>query len=159
MTVRAPSLGGRRLLGLLGVVALTAIVMGVGRVEARRDREARVAGMRAVLAITGRDLHENLVGYRFAETVNCLLYSPAGRPLGVELCFDGSGRLVEAIDRYPDETRIWSFRARPDRSPFVFPIPLLLERFGEFDAFEDVPRGAAEIPTGYSDLGPYVPPE
>jgi hypothetical protein len=87
--------------------------------------------------------NQSLTAFRYFNTFQCLVYRRAGRRLALELCVDGDGRVIEAIDRRSGESRIWSLRDDPTRSTIHVDrveVDRLLERMG-------VPKGY--LPTGY----------
>lgn len=47
---------------------------------------------------------------------DCLLHRRGSNPYALELCFDRSGRLSEAIDRRSGEAKIASLREQPEAS-------------------------------------------
>jgi hypothetical protein len=48
--------------------------------------------------------------------MDCLLYKRGRNPFALELCFDGAGRVIEAIDRRGGSPRISSIREDPSAS-------------------------------------------
>lgn len=125
-----------------GVLALVALVpVGIWERAHRADEE--VAGMRGVLETVGPLDNSSLTAFRYFNSFQCLVYRRPGLRLALELCFDGDGRLIEAIDRRSGESRIWSLRDDPKRSTIRVDrveVDRLLERMG-------VPRGY--LPTGF----------
>jgi hypothetical protein len=125
-----------------GALALLALVP-VGIWERKHRAEGEVAGMARVLAAVGRLDNPSLTAYRYFNTFQCLVYRRSGVRLALELCFDGEGRLIEAIDRRSGKPAIWSLRDDPTRSTIRVDrveVDRLLERMG-------VPKGY--LPTGY----------
>ena len=123
-------------------LALVALV-AVGMWERGQRADNEVAGMRTVLAAVGPLDNPNLTAFRYFNTFQCLVYRRAGLRLALELCFDGDGRLIEAIDRRSGESRIWSLRDDPTRSTIDVDrveVDRLLMRMG-------VPKGY--LPTGF----------
>ena len=104
-------------MGLLAVVVLLALIP-IGRWE--RDRHARdeLAGIRGVLAAIGPLDQSSLDAYRVGvgPGMDCLLYKRGRNPFALELCFDGAGRVIEAIDRRGGSPRISSIREDPSAS-------------------------------------------
>ena len=126
----------RRLAVAAGVLALLALVP-VGIWERAHRADTEVAGMRRVLAAVGPLDSPSLTAFRYFNTFQCLVYRRSGVRLALELCFDGEGRLIEAIDRRKGEPAIWSLRDDPTRSTVRVDrveVDRLLERMG-------VPRG------------------
>ena len=123
-------------------LALLALV-GVGVWERGHRADSEVAGMRQVLRAVGPLDNPSLTAFRYFNTFQCLAYRRPGRRLALELCIDGDGRVIEAIDRRSGESRIWSLRDDPTRSTIRVEraeVDRLLERMG-------VPRGY--LPTYY----------
>jgi hypothetical protein len=123
-------------------LALLALVP-VGIWERGHRADTQVAGMRRVLEAVGPLDNSSLTAFRYFNTFQCLVYRRAGLRLALELCFDGDGRLIEAIDRRSGESRIWSLRDDPTRSTIRVDrveVDRLLERMG-------VPKGY--LPTGF----------
>lgn len=127
---------------VLCALALSALV-AVGIWERKHRAEAEVAGMARVFAAVGRLDNPSLTAFRYFNTFQCLVYRRSGVRLALELCFDGEGRLIEAIDRRSGQPDIWSLRDDPTRSTIRadrVEVDRLLERMG-------VPKGY--LPTGY----------
>ena len=121
---------------LVAGLALLALV-GVGIWERGHRAENEVAGMREVLRTVGPLDNPSLTAFRYFNTFQCLVYRRSGVRLALELCFDGDGRLIEAIDRRDGNPEIWSLRDDPKRSTIRVDrveVDRLLERMG-------VPRG------------------
>ena len=124
------------------VVALFALV-AIGVWERGHRADTEVAGMRRVLAAVGPLDNPSLTAFRYFNTFQCLVYRRSGIRLALELCFDGDGRLIEAIDRRSGQPDIWSLRDDPTRSTIRVDrveVDRLLERMG-------VPKGY--LPTGF----------
>ena len=123
-------------------LALAALV-AVGIWERGHRAESEVAGMGRVLTIVGPLDNPSLTAFRYFNTFQCLVYRRSGIRLALEVCFDGDGRLIEAIDRRSGQPDIWSLRDDPTRSTIRVDrveVDRLLERMG-------VPKGY--LPTGY----------
>jgi hypothetical protein len=108
-----------RLLALaVALAAVLLLLVLVGRWEGRRHERAEVAGMRRVLALVGPIDNPTLNAYRIDIDFefDCLLYRRGANRFALELCFDRSGRLAEAIDRRRGTSRIWSLREHPQAS-------------------------------------------
>jgi hypothetical protein len=105
----------RAALVVVAVAVAVLLLSLLGRHErASANSDAR-HGLSATAALT-RGKHPS--AYRLTAFADCLLYPVGGDPYALELCFDRTGRLIEAIDRHPrDRTRIWSVRYRPSLSP------------------------------------------
>ena len=76
--------------------------------------------MRRIEQLVGRLDSPFLSGYRMLPTMDCLTYRRGANPFAFELCFDSSGRLIEAIDRRTTDRHIASLRADPARSTIRF---------------------------------------
>lgn len=105
----------RRIAVAAGVVVLIGLVP-VGRWERSHRAEAQVDGMSRVLGEVGPLDNPTLTAFRYFNTFQCLVYRRSGRRLALELCFDGDGRLIEAIDRRSGSPHIWSLRDDRTRS-------------------------------------------
>src|SRR5260221_3237811 len=107
---------------VLGGVVAAAVVEGLivlGRFEGRRAVATQQRGLLAVRAAVGdRLLHPQQAIYDAGGALECLTYPAAHNLFGLELCFDGSGRLVESVDRRNGE-QISSFRWGPQHTPFT----------------------------------------
>jgi hypothetical protein len=79
----------------LGLAAL------VGRWEGHRHEHAEISSMRRIRHLVGPLDNRSLDAYRIDVdfTFDCLLYRRRANPYALELCFDRSGHLAEAIDR------------------------------------------------------------
>lgn len=94
-----------------------------------------------------------LSAYRLTPDFDCLLYRAGANPYALEFCFDGLGRLVEAIDRRNEKSlRIGSLRYDPSATPIVVP-PQRLARFFRGIKGVSVAHG---IPLGIEDVGPVL---
>ena len=98
-----------------GVLALVALVL-LGRWERGQRAETQVAGMERVLEAVGPLDNRSLTAFRYFNDFQCLVYRRARIRLALEVCFDGDGRLIEAIDRRSGDSEIWSLRDDPTRS-------------------------------------------
>ncbi|MFN2628011.1 MAG: hypothetical protein ABR569_05155 [Gaiellaceae bacterium] len=100
-----------------GLVLVVAVAMTlVGRWERERWIDAQVGGMQRIERIVGPLDQPALSGYRVLPAFDCLVYRRGTNPYALELCFDRSGRLVEAIDRLEATRRISSLRSDPGAS-------------------------------------------
>ncbi len=127
----------RYAIAALAVALALLALLGVGLWERGHRAENEVAGMRRVLETVGPLDNPSLTAFRYFNTFQCLVYRRSGVRLALEVCFDGDGRLIEAIDRRSGESRIWSLRDDPTRSTIRVDrveVDRLLERMG-------VPRG------------------
>lgn len=132
----------RVLVVVAALLALVALVF-VGRWERGHRAETQVDGMQGVMRTVGALDNPSLTAFRYFNHFQCLVYRRPRIRLALELCFDGDGRLIEAIDRRSGDPRIWSLRDDPTRSTIHVDrveVDRLLERMG-------VPRGY--LPTGF----------
>ncbi len=95
------------------------LLIPIGRWERRRHAHQELSGMREIRGLVGQvgdpslDAYRVRVGFGF----DCLLYRRHRNRFALELCFDGQGRLIEAIDRRGSgDPRIFSLREDPSRS-------------------------------------------
>ncbi len=72
--------------------------------------------MRHVMALVGPLEGPSLSGYRQLPGMDCLTYRRGTNVFALELCTDGEGRVVEAIDRRTETRHIWSLRFDPGES-------------------------------------------
>lgn len=101
----------RRLWILLGVAAAAVVLVAVGRAERSHDLGRRNAEIRRIRALVDTNLGAHLNAYRTTPAFGCFLYGSKAEPFGIELCFDDSGRIVEAIDRRdPEHVHIATLR-------------------------------------------------
>ena len=125
----------RRLIAALsiGVIVLAALVV-VGRWERGRWVRSQVHGMERVRAAIGPLDSAGLVGYRVLPGFDCLVYRRGPNPYALELCTDGAGRVVQAIDRRGQRT-YYSLQAEPGASTFRVDsrtVDRLLRKMGAF---------------------------
>ncbi|MFL5935870.1 MAG: hypothetical protein ACJ744_15930 [Gaiellaceae bacterium] len=105
------------------LVAVFALLVAVGRWEERRAANKELAGMRIVVDAIGGDIRSSrLAGYRYGPP-DCLAYHDHLMLLALQLCFDAQGRLVETVDRRPDQPRYSSLEYKPSLSTIRFPRP------------------------------------
>jgi hypothetical protein len=105
----------------LAVIAAVAVLLAVGRWEQRRAAKTELTGMRTVVAAIGGDIvTPSLSGYRFGPP-DCLAYHDRVMLLALQLCFDSQGRLIEAVDRRPNQPRYYSLEYKPSLSTIRFP--------------------------------------
>jgi hypothetical protein len=108
-----------RWLAIAGVAALVLLLLiPVGRWERNRHARNELAGIRRVLAAIGPIDQSSLDAYRVGvgPGMDCLLYKRGSNPFALEFCFDGAGRVIEAIDRTGSSPRISSIREDPTAS-------------------------------------------
>jgi hypothetical protein len=105
----------RAVLALAAVVVAVLLLALLGRHERASANSYEQRGVRATSELT---TGKRPSAYRLTAFADCLLYPVDGDPYALELCFDRSGRLIEAIDRHQrSHTRIWSVRYHPSLSP------------------------------------------
>jgi hypothetical protein len=96
---------------LAALLALAVIALApVGRWERGRMAAGEVRGMTRVLAEIGPLDSPALSGYRHFAPFDCLTYRRGEEPFALEVCVDGAGRVVEAIDRRSGDPKVWSLR-------------------------------------------------
>ena len=102
-------------LGLLGlaVVAALALLVAVGRWEGARHADRENRGIARIRRLVGPLDSPTLTAFRLLPSFSCLLYKRGGNQFALELCIDGRGRVVEAIDRRNGRPRISSLREDP----------------------------------------------
>jgi hypothetical protein len=102
----------------VGAVVLVAAValVAVGRWEGRHEAAREMHGFELVQRLIGPLDSPTLSGFRVLPGFDCLTYRRGENVFALELCVDGSGRVVEAIDRRTYDRRIWSLRFDPGAS-------------------------------------------
>jgi len=108
---------GRRAALAVAALAVLALLLGAGRWERSREIRHQAAGMRKVEALIGPLDNASLSGYRVLPGYDCLVYRRGTNPYALELCVDGTGRVIEAIDRRTVDRSIWSLTFEPGSSP------------------------------------------
>lgn len=115
-------------------IAALGLLVVVGRWEGRRhaDREnAKILRIREAVGSLGRP---HPTGFRILNPFTCLTYARGGNKYALELCVDGAGRVVEAIDRRSGTPRIASLREDPGAATVRVDrgeVDRLLKSFGE----------------------------
>jgi hypothetical protein len=97
-------------------VAMLAALVGIGRLERSSEVQREVRGFRVVQRLIGPLDSQSLSGFRARPGFDCLTYRRGTNVFALELCVDGAGRVVEAIDRRSYDRRIWSLAFEPSRS-------------------------------------------
>jgi hypothetical protein len=141
----------RRLIALLVCTAVAVVVIVVGRVESESATRTQNRAFARLLAYAGRHWSTTASAYRLAPAFDCLLYRSRADPYAVELCFDRSGHIVEAIDRRGASPSFWTLRFQPDASTVSVDPATLVQAFVDAGA---VPRGTRSLPLGNPDRGP-----
>ena len=99
------------------VVAVAIVLLGllvvVGRWEGRRHADKQNAKILRIREAVGRLDRPRPTGFRILNPFSCLTYGRDGNKYALELCVDGAGRVVEAIDRRSGTPRIASLREDP----------------------------------------------
>jgi hypothetical protein len=106
----------RKALVAIGVLAVAALLVGIGRFERRHEAQREVSGFRIVERLIGPLDSPTLSGFRVFPAFDCLTYRRGQNVFALELCTDAGGRVVEAIDRRTYDRRIWSLRFDPSAS-------------------------------------------
>ena len=128
--------------------AITAALVGgavlllvpVGRWEARRHADEQNEGIARVLADIGPLDQPRLSGYRRHTIFDCLVYRRGQNRFALELCADGRGRVIEAIDRRESDPEVWSLREDPGHATNRVDRSLIDAMLDRMDA-PDVPVG------------------
>ena len=100
------------LVAAAAVAVLVALVL-VGRHEGSRHADEENRGIERIRRLVGPLDSPPPVRYRLLPKFSCLLWKRDSNRLALELCFDGEGRVVEAIDRRSGTPRIASLREDP----------------------------------------------
>ena len=95
-----------------GVAALAVLVV-VGRHEGSRHAREENHKIEQIRRLVGPLDSPSLDAFRLLPQFSCLLYKRQGNRFALELCVDGQGRVVEAIDRRGRTPRIGSLREAP----------------------------------------------
>jgi hypothetical protein len=103
----------RLALGLVAGVAVLAALVAIGRWEASRHARSENAGIARTRGLVGPLDSPPPTGFRLLNQFSCLTYRRGSNPYALELCVDGQGRVVEAIDRRGETPRISSLREDP----------------------------------------------
>jgi hypothetical protein len=106
------------------IVATAILLVLVGRWEERRSANIELGRMKAVLAQVGSISTAIPTGVRIGSP-SCLAYPIPQNRLGLQLCFDAQGRLVESVDRSVSPPIYGSLAYDPSLSTIRFPVPLV----------------------------------
>jgi hypothetical protein len=101
--------------GGAAVVALVALVV-LGRHERSTHASAENQKIAEIRRLVGPLDSPSLDAFRLLPQFSCLLYERGGNRFALELCVDGQGRVVEAIDRRGRTPRIASLREDPSHA-------------------------------------------
>jgi hypothetical protein len=96
-----------------GAILLLGLLVVVGRWEGRRHADEQNAKILRIREAVGRLDRPHPTGFRILNPFTCLTYGRGGKKYALELCVDGAGRVVEAIDRRSGTPRIASLREDP----------------------------------------------
>jgi hypothetical protein len=116
------------LLGAVGIVALAAALVAIGRWEQARSARSEMREMRVVLAAVGDLTRRRPTGYRIGPP-DCLAYATPKNLYGLQICFDRSGRVVETVDRRATRPKYASLVYDPSLSTIRVPIVLVDKLF------------------------------
>lgn len=94
-------------------IAALALLVVVGRWEGRRHADKENAKILRIREAVGRLDRPRPTGFRILNPFTCLTYRRGANKYALELCVDGAGRVVEAIDRRSGTPRIASLREDP----------------------------------------------
>jgi hypothetical protein len=140
---------GRRTAAAFAVVAVALI--GLGRWQ--KEHFVRTEGGH-LLAVWHDVSSGKPTFFRIAAPIDCLGRRIGHVPFALEACFDGEGRLVQAMDRrVPTQTKRWSLEFDSKSAPLTIPPRVLIRRFqalGALRAYGD----ASYLPAPHADLGP-----
>ena len=88
----------------------------VGRLERRHEQDAMLNGIASVRAAIGPSLAkpgpDDYILLNPGRT--CLLWAVGARTYALELCIDGQGRVVEAVDRQWTQPHFYSIIEEPN---------------------------------------------
>jgi hypothetical protein len=94
-------------------VAVLVVLVVVGRHEGSRHARQENRKIAEIRRLVGPLDSPSLDAFRLLPQFSCLLYKRHGNRFALELCVDGQGRVVEAIDRQGRTPRIASLRESP----------------------------------------------
>ena len=116
------------------VIAALGLLVVVGRWEGRRHADRENAKILRIREAVGSLDRPRPTGFRILNPFTCLTYARGGNKYALELCVDGAGRVVEAIDRRSGTPRIASLREDPGAATVRVDrgeVDRLLQSFGE----------------------------
>ena len=88
----------RSIVTAVALLGVAVALVGVGRWERERENRRENAGLAAVFAAVGPLKDARPTGWRIGPP-SCVAFSTPQNALGLQLCFDAQGRLVESVDR------------------------------------------------------------
>jgi hypothetical protein len=94
-------------------IAVLVVLVVVGRHEGARHARQENRKIAEIRRLVGPLDSPSLDAFRLLPQFSCLLYERQGNRFALELCVDGQGRVVEAIDRQGRTPRIASLREAP----------------------------------------------
>lgn len=109
---------------LLLLLAAAGAILFLGHWEEQRSARSEMAEMKTVLEAVGPLSTTHATGYRLTD-LHCLAYPTPQNRLGLQLCFDGVGRLVETVDRRGAQPVYASLAYKPSLSTIRSPSPLI----------------------------------
>ena len=116
------------IIAAVGLVALAAMLVVVGRWEERRAARHEMSEMRVVLTAVGDLTRRRPTGYRVGPP-DCLAYATPKNLYGLQVCFDREGRVIETVDRRPIQPKYASLAYDPALSTIRVPIVLIRKLF------------------------------
>ena len=149
--IAVPGLGGRspwRSVAIVAAGLAVLLVVVAGRHESRNATATQLRGIESVRARVGPDiLGPKLRGVARVGVLKCLLFAEGDYAFALELCINGDGRLVRAVDATGSaEERIWDISGSPASGPVLLeaghlddPSRTLDRRQALFDVV-DIPR-------------------
>jgi hypothetical protein len=103
-----------RALALVAAVVAALVGLAVlGRWEKHRWVQSVVRGQGRIVRLVGPLEQRSLVGFRVLPQFDCLVYRRGAELLALELCVDGKGKLIEAIDRVGGARRYYDLESDP----------------------------------------------
>ena len=116
----------RSALLVAGTITVALALVVVGRWEGSRNARNQNSEMRAVLNKVGPLYNTLPTGYRMGPP-DCLAYPIPANALGLEVCFDSTGRVVETADRSGSQPKYASLVYDPSLATIRVP-RLLVDR-------------------------------
>jgi hypothetical protein len=97
-----------------GLVVVAALLVAVGRRERSGWVDRENGAIARIRAAVGPLDNPSLDAFREHYDFRCLAWRRGGTVYALELCFDGSGRVIEALDRRAQPRLVYgSLRAEP----------------------------------------------
>jgi hypothetical protein len=145
---------------LVLTVIATSLIAGalatLGSVEGDHAADRQIRGMGAV----SKEVDSAPAppsAFRLTPTLYCLLYRRGANPFALELCYDRTGRLEQAIDRrnFVSPT-FWDLEYDPARAHHEISPQTLAEELRRMGAFRHLAVPAGVLPTAIGDVGPQL---